>query len=154
MPFTQDDDVVEAFTTDRSDDPFRVRVLPRGSGGGNGLVDPHGLKPRAEEGTVGPISIPDQVPRRGLPWKRVPDLLRDPQRCGVRGYAEMHDAATLVVQDDEHEQEPKRGGRHDEEIDRRQTADVVQKATCFRRNILQVRDGGFGCRIMYLETTA
>ena len=117
MPFTQDDDVVEAFTPDRSDDPFRVRVLPRGSGSGKGLVDPHGLKPRAEDSTVGPISIPDQVPRRGLPWKRVPDLLRDPQRCGVRGYAEMHDAAALVVQDDEHEQEPKGGGRHNEKID-------------------------------------
>ncbi len=43
----------------------------------------------------------------------------------MRGYAEMHDATALVVQDDEHEQEPKRGSRHDEEIDRRQTTDVV-----------------------------
>ena len=129
MPFAQDADVIEAFTPDRSDDAFCVRVLPRGSGSGDNLVDPHSLKPRAEEGTVGPISIPDQVPRRGLPWKRVPDLLRDPQRCGVRGYAEMHDAAALVVQDDEHEQEPKGGSRHNEKIDRRQATDVVPKAT-------------------------
>ncbi len=78
MTFTQDDDVIEAFTPDRSDDAFRVRVLPRVSGGGENLVDPHSLKPRAEDGTVGPISIPDEVPRRGLPWKRLPDLLRDP----------------------------------------------------------------------------
>ena len=127
MPFTQDDDVIEAFTPDRSDDPFRERVLPRGSGSSENLVDPHSLKPRAEDSTVGPISIPDQIPWRGLPWKRFPDLLRDPSRCGVRGYAEMHDAATLVVQDDEHEQEPKRSSRYDEEIDRRQTAHMVPK---------------------------
>ncbi len=77
MPFTQGNDVIEAFTPDRSDDPFRERVLPRGSGSGENLVDPHSLKPRAEDGTtVGTISIPDQIPRRGLPWKRFPDLLR------------------------------------------------------------------------------
>ena len=45
----------------------------------------------------------------------------------MRGYAEMHDATTLVVQDDEHEQEPKRGSRHDEEIDGRQTVHMVPK---------------------------
>ena len=33
MPFTQDNDVIEAFTPDRSDNAFRVGVLPRGSGG-------------------------------------------------------------------------------------------------------------------------
>jgi hypothetical protein len=41
----------------------------------------------------------------------------------------MHDVTALVVQDDEHEQEPKRGSRHDEEIDRRQTAHMVPKGT-------------------------
>ncbi len=86
--------------------------------------------------------------RRGLPWKRFPDMLRRPWRCGVRGYAEMHNATAFVAQYDEHEQELKRGGRHDEEIDRRQTAHMVPKEYppgC---------DGGFGCRIMYLETAA
>ena len=78
MPFTQGNDVIEAFTPDRSDDALRVRVLPRGPGSGENLVDPHSLNPRAEDGAVGPISIPDQVPRRSLPWKRFPDLLRDP----------------------------------------------------------------------------
>ena len=29
VPFTRDDDVIEAFTPDRSDDAFRVGVLPR-----------------------------------------------------------------------------------------------------------------------------
>ena len=67
MPFTQDNDVIEAFTPDRSDNTFRVGALPRGSGGGENLVDPHSLKSRAEDGAVGPISIPDQIPRRGLP---------------------------------------------------------------------------------------
>ena len=39
----------------------------------------------------------------------------------------MHDAAALVVQDDEHQQEPKGGSRHNEKIDSRQAADVVLK---------------------------
>ena len=66
----------------------------------------------------------------------------------------MYDATALVVQDDEHEQEPKRSSRYDEEIDGRQTAHMVLKATWFRRNVRQVCDGGFGCRTMYLVTVA
>ena len=66
----------------------------------------------------------------------------------------MHNATTLVVQDDEHQQEPKRGCRHDEEIDRRQKGHMVPKATCFRRNVRQVYDGTFGCRVIYLDTVA
>ena len=66
----------------------------------------------------------------------------------------MHDATALVVQNDEHEQEPKRGGWHDEEIDGRKTAHMVPKATWFRKNVRPVCDGGFGCRIMYFETAA
>ena len=55
MPFTQDNDVIEAFTPDSSDDAFRQGDF----GGGENLVDPHSLKPRAKDGTVGSISIPD-----------------------------------------------------------------------------------------------
>ncbi len=83
----------------------------------------------------------------------------------------MHHAMAPLVQHDKHQQEPKRGSRHDEEIDRRQTTHMVPKATWFRRphgseghmvpkatwfrrNVRQVCDGGLGCRIMYLETAA
>ena len=39
----------------------------------------------------------------------------------------MHNATAFVVPYDEHEQEPERGGRHDEKIDGRQTAHMVPK---------------------------
>ncbi len=72
----------------------------------------------------------------------------------VHGDAEMHDATTLVVQDDEHEQEPKRSSRHNEKTPIRQTGHMVPKPTWFRSNVRQVYDGTFGCRVMYLETAA
>ena len=33
-----------------------------------------------------------------------------------RGNAEVHDAAALMLQDNEHEQDPERRGWHDEEV--------------------------------------
>jgi len=57
----------------------------------------------------------------------------------------MHDAPALVVQDDEHEQEPKRSSRYNEEIDGRQAAHMVA-AECLPglRRRLRVSDHVLG----------
>jgi len=119
--------VIQAFAPDRADDPFGIGVLPRRPRGCENLIDPQGLEPRAEGGTIGSIAIPDQPARRGIPWKILPDLLGRPCGGGIRGDAEMHDATALMMQDNEHEQETERRGRDDKEIYGYHTAYVVPK---------------------------
>ena len=45
----------------------------------------------------------------------------------VRGNAKMQDPAALMLQNDEHEQDPERRGWHDKEINRCQTFQVVSQ---------------------------
>ncbi|NIA71362.1 hypothetical protein HBA54_22455 [Pelagibius litoralis] len=127
MPFTEDNNVIGTFAPDGADHPFNVEILPRRSWGGENLFDSHAPKPRDKDGTIGPLSISDQILWRGLPGEGFADLLRGPIRCGVRGDAEMHDVTALVLLNDEHEQEPEGGRQYDEEIDRCQTAHMVPK---------------------------
>jgi len=59
LAFVERDNVIEAFASQRSDEPFRVRVLPRGAGGNNDLLEPKILDVAAEDLAVDPISIAD-----------------------------------------------------------------------------------------------
>jgi hypothetical protein len=45
----------------------------------------------------------------------------------MAGDGHVYDAATLMRQNDQHEQESTRGGRHDEEIGGRDLADLIRE---------------------------
>jgi hypothetical protein len=51
------------------------------------------------------ITIANEIPRGFVPRKRLAELLGGPRRCGMRGDSHVHDAASLVRQDDQHEEE-------------------------------------------------
>jgi hypothetical protein len=95
--FVQDDDVIEAFASNRADDPFGIGVLPRRARSAQNLDDLHCLQSGPEYGAIGGIAIADQIAWRGVPWKRLPDLLRGPFRGWVRGNAEVQDPAALML---------------------------------------------------------
>ena len=83
--------------------------------------------------TVGPIpakgviTIANEIPRHLVPRKRLTELLGGPRRRGMAGDGHVYDAATLMRQNDQHEQESTRGGRHDEEIGGRDLADMIRE---------------------------
>jgi hypothetical protein len=60
----------------------------------------------------------------------------------------MYDAATLMRQNDQHEEESTRGGRYDEEIGGRDLADMIREKRAPRL------EGGRRCRGMYVATVA
>ena len=65
----------------------------------------------------------------------------------MSGDTEMHDPTTLVMQVDEHEQEPERCSWGDEEIN------GCQPPEWLRRNVRWVGDGGLERRAMSFKTT-
>src|SRR6266581_3109269 len=76
VAFIQDDEVVEALTTDGADEPFGVGILPGRLWGGEDLPDTDRPDDPPECVSVSPIPIPQQVARLGaVCGKGLPDLL-------------------------------------------------------------------------------
>ena len=72
--------MVEAFSADRANQPFNVWALPRRSEGGENFADLHAFRLRPEGGAIDAVAVPEQVPRRLVPRKRLHEL-----RCGPLG---------------------------------------------------------------------
>ena len=125
VPLVDDDQVVEAFPPYRADHPFNERVLPGRSGCCHNFLDPHGLDPGANQGTVNAVPIADHIARRAIPWECFRDLLCHPCRSWMCRHAEVDDLPAFMVQNDEDYEKPERGGRQDEEIDRRENLCMV-----------------------------
>jgi hypothetical protein len=103
--FIRDDHVIETLASDGTDQPFRIRVLPRGTRGGAGLLDAHSRRRGRERGER-VVAIVKEIARGRVFRKRLAELLRRPSRGRMRGDADVHDAATAMGQDNQHEQQP------------------------------------------------
>jgi hypothetical protein len=118
------DDVIEAFAADGADESFDVGVLPWRTRRGAHVLNTHRFR-GGDEALKRQIAVVDHIPRRLIPLKGFAELLRGPGGGGVTRHRDMHDPATFVCEDDEHEQQPLRGGWDDEEIGGRDLLDVI-----------------------------
>src|SRR3989442_4350807 len=64
MPFVEDDDVIEAFPSNRPDDALGEGILPGRSWGDEDLVDPHALHPPRERVAVDGASVDTSNPAK------------------------------------------------------------------------------------------
>jgi len=124
--FIQDDHMIETLASNGADDAFRVRVLPRGTWCGEDLMDAHSDR-RLSDPCERLITITNEIPRGFIPRKRLAELLGGPRRRGMGGDRHVHDAATLMRQNDQHEEESTRGGGHDEEIGGCDLVDMIRE---------------------------
>ena len=76
-----------------------------------------GEKGSVEFETELPIANPDHILGRCIPRKRLDDLLTGPGCSRRFGDIEVHDLASCIVEDQEHEEHPEGRSRHGEEID-------------------------------------
>ena len=96
MPIIEHDDVVDALSSDRSNEPLDIRILPRTSPGRHDLLDAHVLDAVLEHATVDTIAIAHEVAWHMAPRKRLYDLLRRPCGGRVRRHVEVQHAASVV----------------------------------------------------------
>jgi hypothetical protein len=73
------------------------------------------------------IAIANEIPRDLVPRKRLAELLGGPRRRGLGGDRHVDDAAPLMRQYDQHEEESTLGGGHDEEIGGGDLAEMICK---------------------------
>src|SRR6267154_1618517 len=83
MALVEDDDVIEAFSADRTDETLSVRVLPGRSRCSDDLRDPHRSNAMTECRTIGFVSIPQQIARCSVPGKGLGHLARKPILRGI-----------------------------------------------------------------------
>src|SRR5215471_16148629 len=127
VPLVHDDHVVQAFSANTSDNPFRVAVLPRTSSRYRNLLDTQCIHSCCEIVTIDPVTISYQVARHGVVGKCFDDLLCRPSSGRVFGNTKMQDTATVMGEDDENIQHAELYGRNCEEVDRDHLANVISK---------------------------
>src|SRR2546425_1963614 len=117
MPFVEDDDVIEAFSSNRPDDALGEGILPGRAWGDEDLVDPHALHPPREHVAVDGVAITEQVLGRGLFREGLDKLLGGPSGGRVVGHIDVDEFPASVPKDNEPEEQAERQGRDYEEVD-------------------------------------
>ncbi len=123
--FTEDDDVVRALASDRTDQPFHEWILPRRSVRGDDFFDVEIPRFLLEHCSVDRIPIAQQIARRRVPWERFHQLLSGPFCGRMRGDVEMEHTSPIMSQDHQDEQNSKRQRRYDEEIECNRLIEMV-----------------------------
>src|SRR3981189_2817877 len=98
MPLAEHDNVVETFPPDRTERPFTVSVLPRGSRRGWPIPNAHRPKTADEDVTVDGVAVTNDVLRRYFPTIGLGELVRNPFGRGVAGPSQPQDLAAIVMQ--------------------------------------------------------
>src|SRR5215471_10855486 len=127
MPLVYDDHVVQTFSANTPDHPFRVAVVPRTPGRCRHLSDTQSFHSCSENMPIDPITISYQVSRHSVVRKRFHDLLSSPIGGWVFRHIEMQNTATVMRQDDEDIKHTELDGRNRKEVDRDHLADVISK---------------------------
>ncbi len=83
MAFVQDDDMIETFAPDRTDNALDVRRLPGRARRGQHFRGPHTSQALQRGPPIDAVAIADHVKRRRIPWKRLDDLLGAGDRHGA-----------------------------------------------------------------------
>ena len=96
------------------------------SAGRQDFVEVHG-RPRRRPRVECHIAIPEEIPRRLVPRERLTKLLYSPRGGRMVGDRHVHDSAAFVSENHQHEQEPTRRGRRDEEVRGGDLADVIRQ---------------------------
>ena len=104
MPRTKDENVIQAVTPQRSNQPFSIWVLPGRPGRCWSISDPHRPNPAREDRPVGAIIVAHQIGRRSLPRKCLDNLLRQPLRGRMPGHRKPQQLSSSVADNDKREQ--------------------------------------------------
>lgn len=104
MTFIEDNDIIQALSTNRTDQPFNVRILPRRSPSCNDFINSNVLHTLTEERTVDSISITNQEAGDFVAWKCLDNLLCRPLSRRMFGHVEMDHLPAVMLQDDEGKQ--------------------------------------------------
>ena len=118
MSLTQNHDVIQAFPSNRTDQPFHECILPGTSGGCEDLLYSERVNATAKLVAVDGVTVANQIMLGITFCEGFYDLLRRPFGGRMFGDTEVKDSAALVFDHEENKQYLQADRRHGEEIDR------------------------------------
>src|SRR5258707_15353695 len=113
VPLSEHNNVVKAFPSDRTDQPFGVSILPRGA-----VANAHRSKSSDEDIAIGLIAIANQIVGSPFPAESFRNLICNPFCGRMPCDAEPYDLSSAVPHDQQSIEQMKRDCRHDEQIHR------------------------------------
>ncbi len=103
MCLPDNDQMIQALSSDRSDQPFDIGVLPGRAWRRGTIPDSHGSNTSPEYLSVGAIAITDEVGGRCIPRKGLRDLAGDPVGRRISGDSDMNQLAPFMAYDEQPE---------------------------------------------------
>ncbi len=125
VTLAENNDVVQAFPTDRADDPLHVRILPGRARRNENLLDPQSMNGSVEVIAVYAIPIANQKTRGSVPGDGFEQLTPRPFRTGMLSHVEVQDPTTIMKEHEKDKQDSKADRGHGEDVDGDEVLEVV-----------------------------
>src|SRR6266404_9401031 len=119
--------VVKAFPADRTNQPFGICVLPRGTRRCWSVANAHRSESADKDLTIGPVPVTNEIARSLFPPAGLRDLICDPFSGWMRGDAKPQNMSPAVPHDQQSIEQAKRDCRHDEHIHRGDAVGMIAK---------------------------
>src|SRR5712691_1521860 len=125
VTLVEDDNVIQTFAADRTDETLDVRVLPGGPRSSDDLLDAHRPHTIAESGTIRFVPVSKQIARRSIPGKGLGHLAGKPVLRGILSDIEVNDPSAVKPEHDQGIEKLERRGDNDKHVDRRNVGQVI-----------------------------
>src|ERR1700675_3556118 len=116
MGLAQDNDVVQALTPNRSDQPFGKAILPGRGWCGRLVPDAHGTQSARDNTAIDPIPIADEVVRSLIPRKCLRYLTCNPFCRRICCDVDPEEVSAAESDDDEGIEQIEADGRDDKQV--------------------------------------
>src|ERR1700726_3264076 len=117
--------VVKAFPSDRTDQPFSISILPRGARRRGSIADAYRSESADKNLTISAVPVTNEIAGSLLPPACFRDLICDPFRGWMRCDAKPQNISPAAPHDQQSIEQAKRDCRHDEQIHRSDPVSVV-----------------------------
>ncbi len=116
MPLVKHNNVVEALSANRADEPLDVSILPGASASGFDFFDAKADDTFLKRFAIDRVVISKQISRRVVIRKCLNDLLSRPFCGRMLGDIELEHTPTIVRKHHKHVEQTKRCRRHNEKV--------------------------------------
>src|ERR1700704_1511647 len=125
VSLAEHNNVVKAFPSDRTDQPFGICVLPRGAGRCWSVANAYRSESADKDVTIGPVPVTNEIAGSLFPAACFRDLVCDPFCGWMRCDAKPQNMSPGVPQDQQSIEQAKRDCRHDKQIHRREAVGMI-----------------------------
>jgi len=127
VPFTEDQNMIQALASDRANEPLREGILPGAVRSDDDLLNIHALHAAPKVLSVDLVAVAQEIAGCGVVRKGVDDLLSGPVGGGVLGHVEVDDAPAMVSEHDKNEEHAQACSGDGEEVEGDEVPHMVIK---------------------------